>query len=183
MYQTFDWTALMNEEHRSDIATDVRSIINQGDYYKNAPKYQTTMEVFSIKKPIWSKLRMSFYWSCFAYNKGEVAISHIKSWGVITSKKWEEPRDDLWHHHAWYANSHLPRLSGIFYVKLPKENLGDPECGTEFAPKGVEDKERFWVPPLIGHWVIYPANLFHRPGLLKSEEERIVVAADLGWEK
>ena len=43
MYQTFDWTALMNEEDRSDIATDVRYIINQGDYYKNEPKNQTNM--------------------------------------------------------------------------------------------------------------------------------------------
>ena len=100
----------------------------------------------------------------------------------MTSSKWAEERDNLWHHHAWYANATLPRLSGIFYLKVPSENLGDIECGTEFAPKGVEDPERFWTPPLIGHWIIYPAELYHRPGLLKSEDERFVVAADLGWE-
>jgi len=182
MYRVFDWRNLITEQDRSDIADDVRSIIEQGDYYKNAPKYQTTMEVFSIKKPVWSRLRMSFYWSCFAFNNGEVSISHLKSWGVITSSKWAEDRDNLWHHHSWYAKSHLPRLSGIFYVELPKENLNDVECGTEFAPNGVEDPERFWTPPLVGQWVIYPASLFHRPGILKSEQERIVVAADLGWE-
>ena len=38
---------------------------------------------------------MSFYWSCFAFNKGEVSIQHIKSWGVMTSSKWAEERDNL----------------------------------------------------------------------------------------
>ena len=183
MYETFDWTNLITKDDRSSIAEDIRSIIEQGDYYKNAPKYQTTMEVFSIKKPHWSKLRMSFYWSCFAFHKGEVSIKHLKSWGVITSSKWAEDRENLWHHHAWYANATLPRLSGIFYIELPEENLNDLECGTEFAPVGTKNSKRFWVPPLIGHWVIYPAELFHRPGILKSEKERIVVAADLGWEE
>ena len=51
-----------------------------------------------------------------------------------------------------------------------------------WAPNGVEDPKRFWTPPLIGHWVIYPAELFHRPGILKSQDERIIVAADLGWD-
>ena len=74
-------------------------------------------------------------------------------------------------------------MSGIFYIELPEENLNDLECGTEFAPEGTKNSKRFWVPPLIGHWVIYPAELFHRPGILKSEKERIVVAADLGWEE
>ena len=53
MYETFDWTQLITKDDRSSIIEDIRSIINQGDYYKNSPKYQTTMEVFSIQKPHW----------------------------------------------------------------------------------------------------------------------------------
>ena len=61
------------------------------------------------------------------------------------------------------------------------ENIGDEECGTEFAPEGLQSNQRFFCPPFVGRWVIYPAEWMHRPGLLKSEDTRMIVAADLGF--
>jgi len=177
--ETYDWNQLITEEDRTAIVQDIKAIIEQGDWYKNSPKYQTQIDVFSIQKPHWSKLRMAFFWSCFAYLGREVSIAHLKSWGMITSSKWAEERDSLWHDHAWY-NNEMSKLSGVFYVHLPQENIGDNECGTEFAPEGINGS-KFYCPPLVGQWAIYPASWLHRPGVLKSEEERFIVAADLGW--
>ena len=191
MLETYDWQKLITEEDRLSLQQDITQIIDQGDWYENSPKYQTKIDVFSIKRPHWSKLRMSFFWSCFAYIGKEVRIESLKSWGMITSSKWSEDRDNLWHDHAWYNAGGLPRgpvppagakkLSGVFYLKLPEENIGDEECGTEFAPEGLQSKQRFFCPPLVGGWAIYPAEWMHRPGLLKSEDTRMIVAADLGF--
>ena len=190
MLETYDWNNLISQEDRRALQFDIESIIHQGDWYENSPKYQTKMDVFSVQKPHWSKLRMSFFWSCFAYLGREVSIGHLKSWGMVTSSKWAEDRDNQWHDHAWYNKGGLPRgpvenisskLSGVFYLKLPEECIGDEECGTEFAPEGLEAETRFFCPPLVGQWAIYPAEWMHRPGILKSEDTRIIVAADLGW--
>lgn len=179
MLNTYDWNNLITGDDRQAIIQDIRQIIDQGDFYENSPKFQTKMDVFSVKKPHWSKLRMSFFWSCFAYLGKEVQIAHLKSWGMMTSTQWQENRDNLWHDHAWY-NEEMSKLSGVYYVHLPKENIGDEECGTEFAPDGVNGN-RFYCQPLVGQWAVYPASWLHRPGILKSNEERFIVAADLGW--
>ena len=179
MLETYDWNQLITQEDRMAVLQDIKAIVDQGDWYENSPKYQTKIDVFSIKKPHWSKLRMSFFWSCFAYLGHEVSIAHLKSWGMMTSSKWAEDRDNLWHDHAWY-NNEMSKLSGVFYVHLPQDNIGDSECGTEFAPDGLAGS-KFYCPPIVGQWAIYPASWLHRPGILKSEEERYIVAADLGW--
>ena len=75
-------------------------------------------------------------------------------------------------------NKEVQSLSGVYYVHLP-EVLD--ECGTEFAIDGPEEKARHMEPPRIGQWVIYPSNYWHRPGILKSKENRYIVAADLWY--
>ena len=95
MLETYDWKKLITEEDRLAMQKDITSIIDQGEWYENSPKYQTKLDVFSIQKPHWSKLRMSFFWSCFAYLGREVRIEHLKSWGMLTSSKWSEDRDNL----------------------------------------------------------------------------------------
>ena len=69
-------------------------------------------------------------------------------------------------------------LSGVYYVHLP-EVLD--ECGTEFAMEGPEGEPRHMEPPRIGQWVIYPSHYWHRPGVLKSKQDRYIVAADLWY--
>ena len=115
MLNTYDWEKLITEEDRFALQQDITQIIVQGDWYENSPKYQTKMDVFSIKRAHWSKLRMSFFWSCFAYLGKEVRIESLKSWGMITSSKWSEDRDNLWHDHAWYNSpADAKKLSGVF---------------------------------------------------------------------
>ena len=176
MLETYDWNQLITQEDRMAVLQDIKAIVDQGDWYENSPKYQTKIDVFSIKKPHWSKLRMSFFWSCFAYLGHEVSIAHLKCGGMRTSSKWAVVRDHLWHDHAWYYNE-MSKLSGVFTC-ITQENIGDNECGTEFAPKDYRDK--VLLSPCWTMGCIF-ASWLHRPGILKSEEERFIVAADLGW--
>ena len=107
------------------------------------------------------------------YLEKEVQIKNIQAWSFMTKAPGED-RDKLWHHH-WH-DKNTKSISGVYYVYLPEAN---DDCGTEFAPKGPEDQTRHMEPPFLGGWIIYESKEWHRPGILKSEEPRFIVAADM----
>ena len=172
----YDWNKLITAEDREMVCKDVDQLIKDGKYFTNSPKYQTNINVMGLQSAHWMKIKMSFVTSCFMYAEKELKIKNVQSWSYQTSLNYEEPRDNLWHHHQ--HNKEVQSLSGVYYVHLP-EVLD--ECGTEFAIDGPEEKARHMEPPRIGQWVIYPSNYWHRPGILKSKENRYIVAADLWY--
>ena len=52
-------------------------------------------------------------------------------------------------------------------------------AGTELAPNGVEGEGKYFAGWDTGHWMIYPGKIWHRPGILQSDSNRYIVAADM----
>lgn len=173
-FQFYDFSSLVTRKDRMHMIDDVRKLINEGQYWTNSPKYQTNVQIFGQPGAHWSKLKMSFVWSCFAYLGKEVQIKGVQSWSFMTSNKYPENRDNLWHHH--HHDKSVNSISGVYYLKVPVNKL---KCGTEFAPNGPEDPKRFVVPPREGQWVIYNSDEWHRPGELLGDKDRFIVAADM----
>ena len=173
-YQFYNWNHLINRRDRMDMCEDVRTIISSGRFWHNSPKYQTNVNIFGENRPYWSKLKMSFIWSAFAFLGKEVQIKNVQSWSFMTSRKYPEDRENLWHHH--HHDTSVQSVSGVYYVKVP---VVKKQCGTEFAPNGLEDPSRLMLPPKEGEWVIYNSKEWHRPSELLSDKDRFIVAADL----
>jgi len=64
-------------------------------------------------------------------------------------------------------------------LSIAGEVVGPQTAGTELAPNGPEGDEKYFTPWREGHWMIYPGKIWHRPGILHTEEDRYIVAADM----
>ena len=53
------------------------------------------------------------------------------------------------------------------------------KAGTELAPVSPEGEGNIFVPWKTGHWMIYPGKIWHRPGIVQSQNDRYIVAADM----
>lgn len=175
-YEYYDWTSLIDATARKNMVQDIDHIIDQGHYWKNSPPYQTDVNIFGVPNPNWNNLKMSFIWSCFAYLQREAQIKAVKSWAYKTNIDTQEDRQQYWHTHE---RPKATVLSGVYYLQIP-DGVNMETSGTEFAPFGPEDnRERFFAPAKVGHWVIWPGKAWHRPGILESEEWRYIIAADM----
>lgn len=176
IYKYYDWTSLINEDSRNRMADEIEEIVRKGHYWDNSPPYQTNINIFGVGTEDWVNLKMSFIWSCFAYLRNEVQIKSVKSWGYLTNFSTESNRDNYWHNHERPGST---VLSGVYYLKMPP-NINLDIAGTEFAPNGVDDpRSYFIVPAKVGHWIIWPGVAWHRPGIIQSNENRYIVAADM----
>lgn len=176
-HEYYDWNNLIDKESRQRLATDINENISAGRFFKNSPKYQTDYNVFGRLGPDANNLKMSFVWSCMAYLGKSVEIQKIQSWSYMTSLKSAEDRDTLWHNH-----DHDPTtttVSGVYYLQLPSDVEDLETAGTELAPNGVEGDGKYFAPWKIGNWMIYPGKMWHRPGILQSEKNRYIIAADM----
>ena len=176
-YEVYDWNSLINKEARSCLQSDIRLLIDNGQYWKNSPRYQTDVNVFGLPGEHWVNIKMAFIWSCFAYIKSDVQIKGIKSWSYMTSLEYTvEDRDNLWHTHE-RPGSRV--VSGVYYLNVPK-GVDEVTSGTEFSPNGpMAEEYRFFVPARTGCWAIWPGKSWHRPGILQSDEDRFIIAADM----
>lgn len=176
-YEYYDWNKLISQTHREQLVSDVKSLIQNGQYWKNSPRYQTNVNVFGLPREEWVNLKMSFIWSCFAYLKKDVQIKSIKSWSYMTSLKYTtEDRQSYWHQHIREGSK---VISGVYYLKMPS-GVDSLTAGTEFSPNGPENTEdKFFVEAKEGQWVIWPGTAWHRPGILQSHEDRFIIAADM----
>ena len=176
MHEYFDWNMLIGNDSRQRIRAEIKDGIDAGRFWENSPKYQTNWNVFGTATEDFINLKMSFIWSCFAYLKREVQIKQIQSWSYMTSLKYPEDRDTLWHHHN--HNDTTITVSGVYYLHLPDDVKDKEKAGTELAPEGVNNSKYFaeWK---TGQWMIYPGKIWHRPGVLQSEDDRFIVAVDM----
>ena len=176
-YEFYDWNTLINADSRQRMVVNVDEIISTGNYFTNSPRFQTKVNVFGLQSTDWMNLKMSFIWSCFAYMNREVQIKQIQSWSFQTSLRHVEDRDNLWHHHN--HNPLTTTVSGVYYMHIPDDVKDLNTAGTELAPNGVENEGKYFVPWKTGHWMIYPGKIWHRPGIVQSNENRYIVAADM----
>lgn len=175
-FDRFDFSSVISDKDQTQAVNQVTDIINSGQYFKNSPKYQTQVNLFGLRDPLWMKFRMSFIFSVFMYLGKEVSIHTLQSWVFMTNNETDENRENLWHTHHYTEGK--TTISGIWYLKIP-EDADYSTSGTEFAPNGIESIDRLVLEPIQKHWLIYPGKIYHRPMPPQSKNYRYVLAADL----
>jgi len=182
LVRKFDFSSTISQADNQEAIGIIKSIIADGNYFTNSPKFQTKENIFARPEPVWLKYRMSFLFSVFMYLGREVKVSEMMAWSFMTSLQGAENRDNLWHHHWHPKNPNSKMLSGVFYLHIPEDVKDRDYCGTELAPNGVQEDGKFFVRPLQGHWIIYPSNTWHRPGIVQSNQYRFILAADIEYQ-
>jgi len=181
VFRKFDFSSVITEQDNQTACGIIRDIVSQGNYFTNSPKFQTKENIFARSEPIWVKYRMSFLMSVFMYLGREVKVSNMMAWSYMTNLEGAENRDKLWHNHWHPQNPNAKIMSGIFYLHIPKDVKDRDYCGTEMAPNGVDNDEKFFIRPTDGNWLIYPGDQWHRPGIVQSHNYRFILAVDVEY--
>jgi hypothetical protein len=180
-FRKFDFSSVITQSDNDTAIGIIKSIIADGNYFTNSPKYQTKENIFARQEAVWLKYRMSFLFSVFMYLGREVKVSNMMAWSFMTNLQGAEDREKLWHHH-WHPSSPNARmLSGIWYLQIPNDVQDLDYCGTEMAPKGAIGDGKFFVRPTMGSWLMYPSDQWHRPGIVQSNNYRFILAADIEY--
>lgn len=179
-FKKFNFSSTITEQDNQQAISIIQDIIANGNYFKNSPKYQTQENIFGRKEAIWLKYRMSFLFSVFMYLGREVKVNNMMAWSFMTNLEGAEDRDKLWHNHWHPSSPQAKMMSGIFYLKIPDDVEDRDLTGTEMAPNGV-DGERVFVRPTDFHWLVYPSDIWHRPGIVQSNQYRFILAADVEY--
>jgi hypothetical protein len=181
VFRKFDFSSVITEQDNQEACRIIRDIVSQGNYFTNSPKFQTKENIFARSEPIWVKYRMSFLMSVFMYLGREVKVSNMMAWSYMTNLEGAENRDKLWHNHWHPQNPNAKIMSGIVYLHIPEDVKDRDYCGTEMAPNGVDNDEKFFIRPTDGNWLIYPGDQWHRPGIVQSHNYRFILAVDVEY--
>ena len=181
VFRKFDFSSIITEHDNQKACDIIKQIVADGNYFTNSPKFQTKENIFARSESIWVKYRMSFLMSVFMYLGREVKVSNMMAWSYMTNLEGAENRDNLWHHHWHPQNPNTKLMSGIFYLHIPKDVKDRDYCGTEMAPNGIDNDEKFFIRPTDGNWLIYPSDQWHRPGIVQSNNYRFILAVDVEY--
>ena len=180
-FKKFNFSSVITDQDNQQAIAIIKSIIADGNYFKNSPKYQTQENIFGRKEEIWLKYRMSFLFSVFMYLGREVKVNNLMAWSFMTNLEGAEDREKLWHNHWHPSHPQAKMMSGIFYLHIPEDVKDRDYCGTEMAPNGVDSDDKFFVKPTNYSWLIYPSDIWHRPGIVQSNKYRFILAADVEY--
>jgi hypothetical protein len=180
-FRKFDFSSIITEADNQEACKIIKSIIADGNYFTNSPKFQTKENIFARQEAVWLKYRMSFLFSVFMYLGREVKVGNMMAWSFMTNLEGAENRDKLWHNHWHPQHPDAKMMSGIFYLHIPKDVQDRDYCGTEMAPNGPEGDDKFFVRPTDGNWLLYPSNQWHRPGVVQSNDYRFILAVDIEY--
>ena len=183
MHTVFNFSSVITEQDNNTACDIIRKIIiEDGNYFTNSPKFQTKENIFARQEAVWLKYRMSFLFSVFMYLGREVKVSNMMAWSFMTNLQGAEDRENLWHHHWHPQNPNSKMMSGVFYLHIPDDVKDRDYCGTEMAPKGIDNEERYFVTPSDYHWTVYSSNIWHRPGIVQSNQYRFILAVDVEYQ-
>lgn len=181
LIKKYDFSSIISKSDDHEACKIVTKIIESGNYFTNSPKFQTKENVFARPEEVWLKYRMSFLMSVFLYLGKEVRVANMMAWSFMTSLKTAENRESLWHHHWHPTSPDAKMLSGVYYLHIP-DNVKDRDyCGTEIAEKGPEKEEKYFIRPQNHSWIVYPSDIWHRPGIVQSQDYRFVLAVDVEY--
>ena len=180
-FRKFDFSSIITEQDNQEACSIIKQIVADGNYFTNSPKFQTKENIFARQEAIWVKYRMSFLMSVFLYLGREVKVGNMMAWSFMTNLEGAENRETLWHNHWHPKNPTAKMMSGIFYLHIPKDVKDRDYCGTEMAPNGPENDDKFFVRPTDGNWLVYPSDQWHRPGIVQSNNYRFILAADVEY--
>jgi hypothetical protein len=176
--RTYDFSSIITSADNDTAISTIKSIIDNGQYFKNSPPYQTQQNLFQLSDPVWLKYRMSFLMSVFMYIGREVKVSNMQAWSFMTNLSTVEDREKYWHNHDKHSGQ---SMSGIMYLHIPDDVKDWDTCGTEIAPNGPVGSGKFFIRPKYFTWVIYPSTIWHRPGIVQSDQYRFILAADVDF--
>ena len=180
-FRKFNFSSLITKNDDRFACQIIQKIIADGNYFTNSPLFQTKENLFGRPEEIWLKYRMSFLFSVFMYLGREVKVGNMMAWSYMTNLDTHEDRSKLWHNHWHPTNPDSKMMSGIWYLHIPEDVQDRDYCGTEMAPNGPENDGKFFVKPSDGHWLIYPSDQWHRPGIPQSNKYRFIIAADVEY--
>lgn len=180
-FKKFNFSSVITEKDNLEAITIIEDVIKSGNYFTNSPKYQTKENIFGRPEAIWLKYRMSFLFSVFMYLGREAKVNNMMAWSFMTNLEGAEDREALWHNHWHPSHPQAKMMSGIFYLRIPKDVKDRDYCGTEMAPNGVNSEDKFFVRPSDYTWLIYPSDQWHRPGIVQSNQYRFILAADVEY--
>ena len=175
----FNFSSVITAEDDAVACNIIKNIVADGNYFTNSPKFQTKENIFSRPEPVWLKYRMSFMFSLFMYLGREVKVSEMMAWSFMTNLQGAENREKLWPNHWHPKNPNSKMFSGVYYLHIPSDVKDLDYCGTEIAPNGAEQHGKYFIKPAQGHWIIYPSDTWHRPGIVQSNQYRFILAADI----
>jgi hypothetical protein len=181
LFRKFDFSSTITEKDNLEVIEVVKDIVASGNYFTNSPRYQTKENLFARPEPIWLKYRMSFLFSVFMYLGKEAKVSNMMAWSFMTNLDGAEDREKLWHHHWHPQNPNSKMLSGLFYLHIPDDVADRDTCGTEMALNGPEQEGKLFVRPSDYNWLIYPSSIWHRPGIVQSDQYRFILAVDIEY--
>ena len=179
LVKAYDFSSLITVQDDAQACDVVKQIVAQGNYFTNSPKFQTKENIFARSEAVWLKYRVSFMMSAFMYLGREAKISNMMAWSFMTNLQGAENRETLWHNHWHPKNPNNKMFSGVYYLHIPSDVKDLDYCGTEIAPNGAEQDGKYFIKPAQGHWIIYPSDTWHRPGIVQSNQYRFVLAADI----
>ena len=181
IFKKFNFGSLITKEDDNSACQIISDIVTSGNYFTNSPLFQTKENLFGRPEEVWLKYRMSFLFSVFMYLGKEVKVANMMAWSYMTNLKTHSDRSKLWHNHWHPQNPDAKMMSGIWYLRIPEDVKDRDYCGTEMAPKGPEHDGKFFVRPTDRHWLIYPSDQWHRPGIPQSDQYRFIIAADVEY--
>ncbi len=121
LVRKFDFSSTISQEDNQEAIGIIKSIIADGNYFTNSPKFQTKENIFARPEPVWLKYRMSFLFSVFMYLGREAKVSNMMAWRFMTNLESAEDREKRWHHHWHPTQPNSKMLSGIFYLHIPED--------------------------------------------------------------
>ena len=129
------------------------------DSFVDHPGYQTNNGIAS--DPIFRPIVNSFLSAC---EQAGYFGSHIDMWAVVQTNERQSafPINGGWHNH----DTEDTIVSSVIYLVNP-ENVG-----TDFQ-NGVTTSGECWI------WNLFSPKLYHRPGLLMTDQRRYSIATDL----
>lgn len=181
LVRKFDFSSIITADDNQAACEIIKNIIADGNYFTNSPKFQTKENIFARQEVVWLKYRMSFLFSVFMYLGREVKVNNMMAWSYMTNLEGAEDRDKLWHDHWHPTRPDAKMMSGIWYLHIPEDVKDRDYCGTEIAPNGPHSDNKYFVRPSDFNWVIYPSNVYHRPGIVQSNQYRFILAVDIEY--
>ena len=181
LVKEFNFGSVISQKDNEEAIAIVKDIIKSGNYFTNSPKFQTKENIFNRPEEVWLKYRMSFLFSVFMYLGREVRVNKMMAWCFMTNLETAEDRNKLWHNHWHPSTPDAKMMSGIFYLQVPDDVTDISTCGTEIAPNGPDGGDTFFIGPNDFTWNIYPSRVWHRPGIVQSNQYRFVLAVDVEY--
>ena len=75
----FDFSSVITQQDNDEACKIIESIIANGNYFTNSPKFQTKENIFGRPEEVWLKYRMTFLTSVFSYIGREAKVANMSA--------------------------------------------------------------------------------------------------------